>query len=83
MRSELSPRHVADHIIVIDEIPTTLNGKKLEVPIRKILLGTPPDDVVKRDAMANSHALQPFIDLARTGLPHPGISRGPPSSDQD
>jgi acetoacetyl-CoA synthetase len=65
LRTNLSPRHVPDEFIVVDEIPRTLNGKKCEVPVKKILAGTPPDQAVSRDALRNPDSLQPFLDLVR------------------
>jgi acetoacetyl-CoA synthetase len=64
LRSELSPRHVPDRFIVVDAIPRTLNGKKCEVPVKKILAGTDPDKAVSRGALQNPDALAPFIELA-------------------
>jgi acetoacetyl-CoA synthetase len=64
IRQGLSPRHVPDEIHAVPEVPRTLNGKKLEVPIRRILLGTPPEKAVSADAMGNPAALQPFVQLA-------------------
>jgi len=65
LRTNLSPRHVPDEFIVVDEIPRTLNGKKCEVPVKKILAGTPPDRAVSRDALRNPDSLSPFLDLVR------------------
>uniref|UniRef100_A0ABP5SKT9 Acetoacetate--CoA ligase n=1 Tax=Saccharopolyspora halophila TaxID=405551 RepID=A0ABP5SKT9_9PSEU len=64
LRSELSPRHVPNRFIVVDEVPRTLNGKKLEVPVKKILAGTPPEKAVSRDALQNPAALDPFVQLS-------------------
>ena len=64
LRSELSPRHVPDRFVVVDEIPRTLNGKKCEVPVKKILSGVDPDKAVSRGALLNPDALAPFIELA-------------------
>ncbi len=61
LRTQLSPRHVPDRFTVIDEVPRTLNGKKCEVPVKKILAGTPPEKAVSRDALRNPDALEPFI----------------------
>ena len=58
LRRELSPRHVPDHIYVVPQIPKTLNGKKLEVPIKKILSGTPMEQAINKDAMADPLALE-------------------------
>jgi acetoacetyl-CoA synthetase len=65
LRAELSPRHVPDRFLVIDTVPRTLSGKKLEVPVKKILAGVMPDAAVSRDAVRDPHALAPFIRLAR------------------
>jgi acetoacetyl-CoA synthetase len=61
----LSPRHVPDEVYVIPEIPRTLSGKKLEVPVKGILLGRAVDDVVSRDALANPGSLDVIEDRAR------------------
>ena len=60
LRAELSPRHVPDEIHQVPGIPRTLSGKKLEVPVRKILLGTPVADAADPDALANPDVLQYF-----------------------
>jgi acetoacetyl-CoA synthetase len=65
LRAELSPRHVPDRFVEVAEVPRTLNGKKCEVPVKKILAGMALDRAVSRDALANPEALQPFIELAR------------------
>ena len=64
LRSEASPRHVPDRFFVVDAIPRTLNGKKCEVPVKRILAGTDPDTAVSRDALQNPEALDVFIELA-------------------
>ncbi len=64
LRSELSPRHAPDAIHAVPEIPHTLNGKKLEVPIKRILTGTPAGQAVNRETVANPGALSYFIDFA-------------------
>ena len=61
LRSALSPRHVPDKFIVINEVPRTLNGKKCEVPVKKILTGVPPERAVSQDALANPGALKAFL----------------------
>lgn len=63
LRRELSPRHVPDAIVQIPEVPRTLNGKKMEVPVRRILTGTPPETAVNREAMSNPGAMDFFIDM--------------------
>jgi acetoacetyl-CoA synthetase len=60
LRSELSPRHVPDEIHQVPGIPRTLSGKKLEVPVRKILLGTPVAEAADPDALANPEVLGLF-----------------------
>ncbi len=62
LREELSPRHVPDRFLVIDQVPRTLNGKKCEVPVKRILAGVDPAAAVSRDALANPEALDAFID---------------------
>ncbi|WP_248963557.1 acetoacetate--CoA ligase [Sphaerisporangium perillae] len=61
LRSELSPRHVPNEIREVPGIPRTLSGKKLEVPVRKILLGTPVDKAANTGAMANPEVLRHFV----------------------
>lgn len=73
LRTNLSPRHVPNRFVAVEEIPRTLNGKKCEVPVKKILAGTPPERAVSLDALRNPAALGPFLDLARD-LPHPAGS---------
>ena len=64
LRESLSPRHVPDEIHEVLSIPRTLNNKKLEVPVRRILCGDPPDKVANRGAMANPESLDFFERLA-------------------
>ena len=59
-----SPRHVPDEVLSVPEVPYTLNGKKLEVPVTKILSGTPPEEAASKDSLSNPDALDAFIDLA-------------------
>lgn len=66
IRRDLSPRHVPDRIVAVAEIPRTLNGKKLEVPVKRILLGTAPEKAASRDTLKNPAALDPFVELARS-----------------
>jgi acetoacetyl-CoA synthetase len=65
MRTALSPRHVSDAVLAIDAVPRTLNGKKLEVPVKKVLLGWSLAKAVNLGSVANPHALQCFVDLAQ------------------
>lgn len=64
LRKELSPRHVPDEFHVVGDVPRTLNGKKCEVPVKRILAGVPVDRAVSADALASPDALDPFIELA-------------------
>jgi acetoacetyl-CoA synthetase len=66
LRTAYTPRHVPDRIIQVPQIPATLTGKKMEVPVRKILLGVPPDQAANRNAMANPESLEAFVEYART-----------------
>ncbi|GLY31301.1 acetoacetate--CoA ligase [Kineosporia sp. NBRC 101731] len=66
LRAQLSPRHVPDRFIRIPVVPRTLNGKKCEVPVKKILAGVPVDRAVSRDALADPDSLRPFL-LLRPG----------------
>jgi acetoacetyl-CoA synthetase len=68
LRTELSPRHVPDRFHVVAAVPRTLNGKKCEVPVKKILAGADPERAVSRDALQDPAALEPFLAL-RTGAP--------------
>ena len=64
LRSSLSPRHVPNRFVAVAEIPRTLNGKKCEVPVKKILAGADPEKAVSRGALRNPESLQPFLELA-------------------
>ncbi len=64
LREELSPRHVPDAILEVGGVPRTLSGKKLEVPVKRILLGLPPESAASKDSLADPKALDPFIALA-------------------
>jgi acetoacetyl-CoA synthetase len=65
VRRELSPRHVPDQILSVPNVPRTLNGKKLEVPVKRLLLGAEAASVASRDTLANPAALDEFAALAR------------------
>src|SRR5699024_11146351 len=62
VKSIVSPRFVPNEVFAVHQIPTTLSGKKMEVPVRKILLGQDPEKVVNEGSMANPESLQYFID---------------------
>jgi acetoacetyl-CoA synthetase len=61
LRAQLSPRHVPDEIHQVPGVPRTLSGKKLEVPVRKILLGTPPERAADPNALADPDVLRFFV----------------------
>ncbi len=63
IREDCSPRHIPDEIRQIAEVPRTLSGKVLEVPVKRILMGTPPDQAASRESLANPGALDYFIEL--------------------
>ncbi len=65
IREQCSPRHVPDEIYAIAEVPRTLSGKVLEVPVKRILTGTPPERAASRDSLANPEALDWFVEFAR------------------
>jgi acetoacetyl-CoA synthetase len=64
VRERCSPRHVPDDVYAIAEVPRTLSGKALEVPVKRILMGTPVERAASRDSLANPGALDFFVDLA-------------------
>jgi acetoacetyl-CoA synthetase len=64
VREHCSPRHVPDSIEVIPEVPRTLSSKKLEVPVKKILLGADPARAASRDSLANPEAFDWFAERA-------------------
>lgn len=65
LRTQLSPRHVPDEVHAVPAIPTTLSGKKLELPVKKILLGADPDSVASRGALKEPGVLDDITALAR------------------
>ncbi len=68
VREDCSPRHVPNEVHQIAEVPRTLSGKALEVPVKRILMGEPPDKAASRESLANPDALDYFVELAtRTG----------------
>jgi acetoacetyl-CoA synthetase len=67
IREDCSPRHVPNEVHPIAEVPRTLSGKILEVPVKKILMGTPPELAASRESLANPAALDPFVKMARNG----------------
>jgi len=64
IREDCSPRHVPNEVREVAEVPRTLSGKVLEVPVKRILMGVAPEKAASRDSLANPRALDPFIALA-------------------
>ena len=64
VRAQCSPRHVPDEVFVIEAVPRTLSGKVLEVPVKRILMGTPAAQAASRDSLANPAALDYFTEMA-------------------
>jgi acetoacetyl-CoA synthetase len=67
IREDCSPRHVPDEIRAIPEVPRTLSGKVLEVPVKRILGGTPPEEAASRESLANPAALDYFVEIGGGG----------------
>jgi acetoacetyl-CoA synthetase len=65
IREQCSPRHVPNDVFQIAEVPRTLSGKVLEIPVKRILMGTPADQAASRDSLANPAALDYFSELAK------------------
>ena len=65
IREDCSPRHVPNEIRQIAEVPRTLSGKVLEVPVKRILMGTPPEQAASVESLANPRSLDYFVELAR------------------
>jgi acetoacetyl-CoA synthetase len=69
LRRELSPRHAPDRILAVPEIPKTLNGKKLEVPVKRLLMGQPLAGAVSEGAVANPASLGVLVEAYRGAAP--------------
>jgi acetoacetyl-CoA synthetase len=69
LRRELSPRHAPDRILAVPEIPKTLNGKKLEVPVKRLLMGQPLTGAVSEGAVANPASLGVLVEAYRGAAP--------------
>lgn len=67
IRRQLSPRHLPDRILQLPSVPRTLTGKKMEVPVKRILSGVPPAEAASADAMQDPGALQAVVEIARRG----------------
>jgi acetoacetyl-CoA synthetase len=68
IREDCSPRHVPSEVVAVAQIPRTLSGKVLEVPVKRILLGAAPEQAVSRDSLANPQALDWFVEFAEQRL---------------
>ncbi len=64
IREYCSPRHVPDAVYAVGDLPRTLSGKLLEIPVKKILMGSSPDSAASRESLANPEALDFFVELA-------------------
>jgi acetoacetyl-CoA synthetase len=64
IRSALSARHLPNAIFQVEQVPRTLTGKKMELPVKKLFLGMPVEQVANRDAMANPDSLNYYMALA-------------------
>jgi acetoacetyl-CoA synthetase len=64
VREQCSPRHVPSEVMAIAAVPRTLSGKVLEVPVKRILMGTPPERAASRESLANPEALDFFAELS-------------------
>jgi acetoacetyl-CoA synthetase len=67
VREDCSPRHVPNEIRQIAAVPRTLSGKVLEVPVKRILMGTPADEAASRESLSNPEALDVFVEMAAGG----------------
>jgi acetoacetyl-CoA synthetase len=65
LRSDLSPRHVPDRIVAVPTVPRTLTGKKLEVPVKRLLMGAPVHQALAVASLADPASIEPYQDLAR------------------
>ena len=83
LRTSLSPRHVPDRIVAVPGVPRTLSNKKLEVPIKRILTGTPPEVAASRGSLANPESLDAFVELAQELEPSEAGPNGPDSRQDD
>ncbi len=66
IREDCSPRHVPNEVLQIEQVPRTLSGKVLEVPVKRILMGTPPAEAASVDSLADPRSLDYFVELAGT-----------------
>ena len=68
LREQCSPRHVPDHIFRVPEIPYTLSGKKVEIPVKKILMGVSQFDALSIDSLRNPDSIKWFVDHAKSNI---------------
>ena len=69
LRIALSPRHVPDEILAVPDVPRTLNGKKVEVPVKRILLGESPEEVITASSLENPDSINYFVELSQRNVP--------------
>jgi acetoacetyl-CoA synthetase len=79
IREDCSPRHVPNEMHAVAEIPRTLSGKALEVPVKRILMGQPAEQAASRDSLANPRALDYFVELASPATTSRASSPSAPS----
>ncbi|MGQ0501218.1 MAG: acetoacetate--CoA ligase [Panacagrimonas sp.] len=77
LRQDCSPRHVPDQAYAVQQIPYTLTGKKMEVPVRKLLMGWPLEKAASRDAMMNPSSIDWFVDFSATSTDYVRPSTSP------
>jgi acetoacetyl-CoA synthetase len=65
IRNDCSPRHVPDEVVVVPDVPRTLTGKPLEVPVKKLLMGRDAAGAASKDTLANPEAFDWFVEFAR------------------
>ena len=68
LKKELSPRHVPDKIFPVDDIPKTLNGKKIEIPIKRLLLGESLKEVLNEGSVDNLDSIKYFTELQKNEI---------------
>ena len=67
LRTKCSPRHVPNKFLTVQDIPYTLSGKKMEVPVKKLLIGRTKPENINRDAIRNPEAMDNFVELLEQG----------------
>jgi acetoacetyl-CoA synthetase len=77
IREDCSPRHVPNEVRQIEQVPRTLSGKVLEVPVKRILMGAPPAQAASADSLADPRSLDYFIELAGTLTAPSSVPRSP------